>query len=154
MWLYARILCALRSEAVVAWPLRDRTVAVTAAARRTSRDQGIGRLDHDRHPEPMAEEQHNRHKFARDVAVNVVANLVAAAIIYILAVVGGYLRANNLILDWALFIIWVAAGSAVAVGLEELAHRRRWRWWSFERALVAHLIATGVFVFLVDIRLW
>ncbi|MFY1686472.1 hypothetical protein [Plantactinospora sp. WMMB782] len=103
----------------------------------------------------MRSERHNsRSRFTRDVAVNVLANLVAAAIIYILAVVGGYLRANNLIVDWALAVIWVAAVATVAAGLDELSHRLRWRWWSFEKALAVGLVATGVFVFVVDIRLW
>ncbi|MBF9129499.1 hypothetical protein I0C86_11050 [Plantactinospora sp. S1510] len=101
-----------------------------------------------------AEQGNNRHGFARDVTVNVVANLVAAAVIYILAVVGGHLRANGLILSWAITIAWTAAGVGLIVALEEMSYRRRWRWWSFGKALGVYLAATIVVLLLIDLRLW
>ncbi|MEH1098199.1 hypothetical protein [Micromonospora sp. CPCC 205561] len=43
--------------------------------------------------------------FARDVFVNVLANLIAAAIIYLLAVLSGYLKSNPLILILAFLVV-------------------------------------------------
>ncbi|MEU7610112.1 hypothetical protein [Micromonospora sp. NPDC049204] len=50
---------------------------------------------------------------ARDVLVNVLANLIAAAIVYVLAVLGGYLKSNPLILGLAFAVLALAGIPAV-----------------------------------------
>ncbi|TDC81887.1 hypothetical protein E1193_13365 [Micromonospora sp. KC606] len=46
-----------------------------------------------------------RQKFARDVAVNVLANLIAAAVIYLLAVTGRYIAANPIAVVSAVILL-------------------------------------------------
>ncbi|WP_141725139.1 hypothetical protein [Micromonospora pallida] len=66
-------------------------------------------------------------RFARDIAVNVLANLIAAAVIYLLAVIasaigrvidsgiGGGITANRFLVAVAIIILSTAASSGVAL---------------------------------------
>ncbi|MEU7587367.1 hypothetical protein AB0A95_13810 [Micromonospora sp. NPDC049230] len=80
----------------------------------------------------MATEEHRQRgwrKLARDAGVNVVANLIAAAIIYLLAVAAGYLNANRKIIAGLLTIpvILVIVGAILYIGF--VAPRwGRWQW--------------------------
>jgi hypothetical protein len=79
-------------------------------------------------PEP---ERIKPRRFAYDVGINILANLFAAAIVYLLAIVGGYLKANPAVLLVAIsiilgtlttaFTIWLGARSA----RQELAAAQR-----------------------------
>jgi hypothetical protein len=67
-------------------------------------------------------------RLGRDVGVNVVANLLAAAAIYLLAVAGGYLKANPTIIALIVVMIALPAAAAVSVyGFVLAARGGRWR---------------------------
>ncbi|MCO1616767.1 hypothetical protein M8C11_18805 [Micromonospora sp. CPM1] len=66
---------------------------------------------HDQPPSAVA-------KFARDVGVNVIANLVAAAVVYIAAVVGGLLPRSPYLIVASAVVVLVSIGMALgALGL-------------------------------------
>ncbi|MFI0795007.1 hypothetical protein ACH4OY_20315 [Micromonospora rubida] len=58
-------------------------------------------------PQPAAAA---RRRFARDVGVTVLANLVAAAIIFLLAVAGDFLTANPLVVAGVAILLLATAG--------------------------------------------
>ncbi|MDQ1751698.1 MAG: hypothetical protein QOE71_2754 [Pseudonocardiales bacterium] len=78
----------------------------------------------------MSEPSQSRTRWLRDVGVNVIANLVAAAIIYLLAVAFGYVKAHPVpvIVSTAFLITFLAGitvGYTAPVGIEYLWKARR-----------------------------
>src|SRR5918992_3020035 len=68
-------------------------------------------------PAPEPDGRQRLFTFGRDVLVNVVANLVAAAFIYLAAVVGGYIDANPRIISTAASILALAALTTISYGV-------------------------------------
>ncbi|MFF3869096.1 hypothetical protein [Micromonospora sp. NPDC001898] len=60
-----------------------------------------------------------RRKLARDVGVNVLANLIAAAIIFLLAVAGDFLAANPLIVVGVAILLVATAGVGLYVWFDQ-----------------------------------
>lgn len=94
-----------------------------------------------------------RSSLARDVAVNVVANLIAAGIVYLLAVAGGYLRANGR-------LMLLAAGTVAAFGVGlllwrvgEWARRRRVGWLVSAAANGLAVLVVAYFVYMSAVSL-
>ncbi|MBQ1018588.1 hypothetical protein KBX71_12045 [Micromonospora sp. D93] len=100
------------------------------------------------------EEQSQRgwRELARDAGVNVVANLIAAAIIYLLAVAGGYLNANPWIIAGILTPPLILAG--VAAMLYALALLGRWGRWPWLALPVVLLVLAGTVVVLIYLHKW
>ncbi|MFI1194304.1 hypothetical protein ACH4T9_13745 [Micromonospora sp. NPDC020750] len=67
-------------------------------------------------PQPAAAA---RRKLARDVGVNVLANLIAAAIIFLLAVAGDFLAANPLIVVGVAVLLLATAGVGLYVWFDQ-----------------------------------
>ncbi|WP_433343849.1 hypothetical protein [Micromonospora sp. CA-111912] len=82
---------------------------------KSSVDDKVDALVHHEHvtePQPAAAA---RRKLARDVGVNVLANLIAAAIIFLLAVAGDFLTANPLIVAGVAILLAATAGIGLYV---------------------------------------
>ncbi|WP_405099622.1 hypothetical protein [Micromonospora sp. NBC_01412] len=67
-------------------------------------------------PQPAAAA---RRKFARDVGVNVLANLIAAAIIFLLAVAGDFLTANPLVVAGVAILLLATAGIGLYIWFDQ-----------------------------------
>jgi hypothetical protein len=77
-------------------------------------------------------------RFARDVAVNVVGNLIAVAVIYLSAVIGGAIPRNPYLVLSAGFVIFVGSGTLVLL----LSYVLRGRWKMY--ALVSSVLLIGL----------
>jgi glucose-6-phosphate-specific signal transduction histidine kinase len=78
-------------------------------------------------------------KLARDVGVNVVANLLAAAVIYMAAVAGGYLQSNEGLMKFALLLVLTAVFVLAVTAVWELADRFGW-WGGVPAAVILSVI--------------
>ncbi|MGA4731006.1 hypothetical protein ACPB67_26625 [Micromonospora taraxaci] len=90
---------------------------------------------------PQAQRSSPSAKFARDVAVNVIANLVAAAIIYLLAAGFGLLPRSPYLIFTALTVVVMTAGCGL--GLVGLALRGDAKIYTLGAAMIA-MGASGV----------
>ena len=75
---------------------------------------------------------------ARDVGVNVVANLLAAAVIYMGAVAGGYVTSNERLMTFAVWFVLTAVGMLGIAAVVELAER--FGWWGGVPAAVILIV--------------
>jgi hypothetical protein len=69
---------------------------------------------------------HEARKFGRDVAANVLANVLTLLVVYLGAVAGGYLKANSWLIGVSVLITTVTLATLLAdAGLRRLRQRVR-----------------------------
>ncbi len=91
-------------------------------------------------------------RLARDVGVNVTANLIAAAIIYLLAVAGGYLNANRWIIAGILTFPIILVTVAVMLYIVVLANR--WGRWQMVGVGLVLVLLAGATIALGYLHMW